>query len=174
MGRTKLQKRVRWLSRLELFNALWLLFIFWYLSFRLNESIGLNSIIAMMLNGIMLLEGSFIWLSINRKLNNYPHINFIKYFNKIRIVDIVLIAVSFFSILLLPFKSSLDKFGAYLFFTLAVLEYINYFELQLMYDNKNDLKYLIQYKKLKTSKLKGYINTLNKQNNRNTTTNNGE
>ena len=161
MGRTKVKRRIKRLFILEFFNAFWLPLIFCFFSFRINESIGLNSIIAMTLNGIILLEGSFIWLSINRRLNYNPHIKFKKYFNKVRVIDIILITMSFFTILLIPFEGSLDKFGAYTFFTLAVLEFINYFEYQLMYDNKNDLRYLTIYKKLKTSKLKSYIDRQN-------------
>ncbi len=36
---------------------------------------------------------------------------------------------------------------------MAVLEHINYFEVQLMYDNKNDIEYLKRFRKLKKSKL---------------------
>jgi len=35
-----------------------------------------------------------------------------------------------------------------------MLEQINYFEVQLMYDNKEDLKYLKKYKRLKVATLK--------------------
>ncbi|MEQ8673788.1 MAG: hypothetical protein RLP44_29850 [Aggregatilineales bacterium] len=34
-------------------------------------------------------------------------------------------------------------------YILAVLEYVNYFQFQLMYDNRNDLKYLADHKRLK-------------------------
>ena len=35
------------------------------------------------------------------------------------------------------------------FYGLAILEYINYFQFQLMYDNGNDLKYLVSHRQLK-------------------------
>lgn len=38
--------------------------------------------------------------------------------------------------------------------TFAVLEYINYYHLQLTIDNLSDLKYLLKYKKLKQASLK--------------------
>lgn len=34
-------------------------------------------------------------------------------------------------------------------YTFAILEYINYFHVQLSYDNSSDLKYLLKTKKLK-------------------------
>lgn len=57
-----------------------------------------------------------------------------------------------------PFLGALDKMGTALFFTLAILEHVNYFEFQLMYDNKNDLDYIKQYRRFKIAKLKRHMN----------------
>ena len=69
------------------------------------------------------------------------------------ITNIGLIIITLTILLTNPFLSSYDKIGAIGFTVLAILEHINYFEIQLMYDNKNGLKYLRQFG-LKRSKLK--------------------
>jgi hypothetical protein len=53
-----------------------------------------------------------------------------------------------------PSKGVWDMYGTIYFLSFAVLEHINYFEIQLMYDNKNDWMYLWRYRRLKKPKLK--------------------
>lgn len=52
-----------------------------------------------------------------------------------------------------PFSSGLDVVVSLGFYILAVLEQINYYHYQLMYDTAADWHYLMTHKKLKPSKL---------------------
>jgi hypothetical protein len=52
------------------------------------------------------------------------------------------------------YRSSFEVYSVVFFLTLSLLEYINYFEVQLMYDYKADRAYIRQAKRLKTAKPK--------------------
>jgi hypothetical protein len=51
------------------------------------------------------------------------------------------------------FRSSLDVVAGLGLYTLAVLEQINYYHYQLMYDRAADVRYLVAHKRLKCAKL---------------------
>ena len=69
-------------------------------------------------------------------------------------INVLLIGATITVVVLQPFASTFDRVGTIAFLSLAMLEHINYFEVQLMYDNKNDLQYLRDFKRLKKAKLK--------------------
>lgn len=154
MEKEKLIKRLKNLYCLEFLNAFLLPLIFLYASIRHNQSIGINSVSSFVLNGILLLEGSFFWFNIYRNLKQNQDIKFIHYFKIFKLANMFLIALTVAIIFLNEFKGTIDKIGTFSFLLLAILEHINYFEFQLMYDNKNDLEYLKINKRLKNSKLK--------------------
>lgn len=111
----------------------------------------------MTLNGVLLLQGSYLWFKISRQLKINTADSLTRTFKKIKLIDITLIIGTIIFIWLYPFKGNWDKYGAIAFLSLAILEYINYFEFQLMYDNKNDLNYLRRFGRLKKAKLKGLL-----------------
>lgn len=154
MKKEKLLKRLKNLYRLEFLNAFLLPLTFFYASIRHNQSIGINSVSSFVLNGILLLEGSFFWFNIYRNLTQNQDIKFIHYFKIFKLANMFLITLTVAIIFLNEFKGTIDKIGTFSFLLLAILEHINYFEFQLMYDNKNDLEYLKINKQLKKSKLK--------------------
>lgn len=154
MKKEKLVKRIKNLYRLEFLNVFLLPILLGYTCIRHDQSIGVNSVSSIILNGILLLEGSFLWFNIYRNLTRSPNIKFIRYFKIFKPVNILLIGLTIVIILSNEFKGSIDEIGTISFLLLAILEHINYFEVQLMYDNKNDLEYLKINKRLKKSKLK--------------------
>jgi hypothetical protein len=107
----------------------------------------------MALNAILLLEGSYLWFSVYRRLKGSVINGLASAFQRIRIINMLLIILSLGILIIYPFTSDSDKTGAIIFFTLATLEHINYFEIQLMYDNVNDMKHLLKFG-FKPAKLK--------------------
>jgi hypothetical protein len=159
MKKDQLIKRLSMLYRVELFNVFGLPFVYVLNSVVYKQAIGLNSIAAIILNSILLLEGSFFWFCIyrnvtNRNVTKKPGYYFIPFFRIIKPINVLLIGATITVVVLQPFESTFDRVGTIAFLSLAILEYINYFEVQLMYDNKNDLQYLRDFKRLKKAKLK--------------------
>ncbi len=157
MIKEKLLKRLRYLYLLEFFNTLFLPFVFVINCYVRNEQVGINSIVVMTLNGFILLQGSYLWLKVSRHLRNNGSLSFIPTFKKLKLINIGLIIGTGLLLWFYPFKGTWDKYGSIIFFSLGILEYINYFHLQLIYDHKNDLKYLIKYQKIKKAKLKEFL-----------------
>lgn len=127
-----------------------------YSSYK-SQAIGLNSSGAMTLNGVLLLEGSYFWYVIGRQLVINEKKELTRHFAILKKVNFVLFAIVISVIAFVPFEGTYDKIGTTFFLLMAILEHINYFEKQLMYDNKNDLNYLFKYG-LKKSKLNRLIN----------------
>ena len=50
-------------------------------------------------------------------------------------------------------ESQTNKYWDLFAYIFGVAEYINYYHVQLMYNNKNDWRYLLTYKKLKVASL---------------------
>lgn len=119
-----------------------------------NEAVGLNSILAMTLNGVFLLQGSYLWFGLSQQIKNKTISNLANTFKRLKLIDLALVIGSAIIILFYPSKGNWDKYGAIAFLLLAMLEYINYFEIQLMYDNKNDLNYVRKFGRLKEAKVK--------------------
>jgi ABC-type transport system involved in cytochrome c biogenesis permease subunit len=148
--------------RLEFFNAFGLPFLFVLNSIIHKQPIGINAIAAIFLNGIILLEGSYLWYSIYRKLTGKLETNYIPILGIFRSINLLLIILTVSIIVSNQFKSAFEQIGTIIFLILAILEHINYYEFQLMYDSKNDLKYLRLFKRLKKSKLKILIGNYEK------------
>ena len=153
MKKEKLLARLRQLYLLEFINISLLPCCAWIYALTRGHAIGLNSMVAMVLNGIVLLEGSYFWFSLRRHLKLGNQNSFVNIFKKAKLLNFILLPLAFIFIMINPFLGAFDKITTTLFFLLAVLEHVNYFEVQLMYDNKNDLKYIRQYGRLKVSKL---------------------
>jgi hypothetical protein len=159
MKKDRLIRRLSHLYFLEFINIFILPLAFWLFAHTKNQDLGLNSMVTMTLNGVLLLEGSYLWFCISRQLRTKKQRDFIKTFRVLKNLNLVLFILTIVILLSNPFLGTLDKIGATLFLALAILEHINYFEFQIMYDNKNDLDYLKQYRRLKIAKLKRRINS---------------
>jgi hypothetical protein len=110
----------------------------------------------------LLVQGSMYWFSKWKQLKkeNTPvtPIKVVLRMKKLQKMNIVLIIVT-------PFVFVLDIFRWYpllpaegltlsaFVFIFAILEYINYFHIQLSYDNQSDIQYLFRHKKLKRASL---------------------
>ncbi|MGL6101949.1 MAG: general stress protein, partial [Exiguobacterium acetylicum] len=84
-----------------------------------------------------------------------------------RVINLALIVLTAcaFGIDWMRFRSELPVSGtqlALLLYVFAILEYINYFHIQLMYDNRSDVQYLIQNRRLKRSALNKDMQRLRK------------
>ena len=159
MKRDKLIVRLRQLYIVEFINVFWLPLACWIIGRTTNQAFGLNSIVAMTLNGILLVEGSYLWFSISRLLRFKGQYNFVKTFRVLKKLNFGFFLLTIITITFNPFSGTFDKIVTTIFTSLAVLEHVNYFEIQLMYDNENDKKYLKLYKKLKVAKLKKMMTT---------------
>ena len=159
MKKHQLISRLRQLYILEFLNAFALPFAFLSFGYVKNQGLGTNSLVAMILNGFLLFEGSYLWFGISRRLQTKEAHAFIGTFKFLKVLNFVLFVFASLIVALNPFLSTIDKVGTAFFFLLAVLEHVNYFEIQLMYDNKNDWKYVRRYKRLKVAKLKSLMNS---------------
>ena len=159
MKRDKLIVRLRQLYIVEFINVFWLPLAFWIMGRANNQSFGLNSVVAMIFNGILLIEGSYLWFSISRLLRLKGQYNFVKTFRILKKLNFGFFLLTIITITFNPFSGTFDKIVTTIFTLLAVLEHVNYFEIQLMYDNENDKKYLRLYKRLKVAKLKKIMTT---------------
>ena len=159
MKRDKLIGRLRQLYIVEFINVFLLPLAFWIMGRANNQSLGLNSVVAMIFNGILLIEGSYLWFSISRLLRLKGQYNFVKTFRILKKLNFGFFLLTIITITFNPFSGTFDKIVTTIFTLLAVLEHVNYFEIQLMYDNENDKKYLRLYKRLKVAKLKKIMTT---------------
>ncbi len=126
---------------------LYSLFAFWF-SFFLLEFI--------------LVQGTYYWYSKWKRLKNEKNpitptrtVKLLKKAKSINVVIIILAIFVFFIDIAIHY-SSLPIQGLLLsafIFTFAILEFINYFYIQLSYDNSSDIKYLMKTRKLKRSSL---------------------
>ncbi len=159
MRKDRLINRLRQLYILEFLNIFFLPFAFWLFGHSRNQDLGVNSFVTMTLNGILLLEGSYLWFCILRQLRTKEQFDFIRTFKALKTLNFGLFILTAVILALNPFLGTLDKIGTTLFFGLAILEHVNYFEIQLMYDNKNDINYIRQHRRLKIAKLKRLLTT---------------
>ncbi|MFP8487873.1 hypothetical protein ACKGJO_02150 [Gracilimonas sp. Q87] len=158
----RLIKKLQWTFQVEGMNAVMFfgILIFINAAYDFRDLIFLSYGLLMM--SFILLQGTYYWwkkLSVledkhifqNRTLNR---------FEKFRDKNKVGIALIPFVLLVQWFISGQslgsDNFIAWALIAnaFAVLEYINYYHLQLMYDNRYDLRYLLRHKKLKEASLR--------------------
>ncbi|RHW34047.1 general stress protein [Lysinibacillus yapensis] len=118
----------------------------------------------------ILIQGTYYWHSkwkrlITEKKSKTP-IKTVRLLKKMKTINIVIIISSIILFIIdilvhypnLPIKGLLINGFIFIF---AILEFINYFYIQLSYDNLSDIKYLIKTKKLKRSCLsKDFKHTL--------------
>jgi hypothetical protein len=146
--KTQLIKRLRYLWFFELLDAI-VIFPFIRWSYRSTVPIRLFSLYAISLVGFILVIGAAFWYLKYRDLihgtnhlqQSRPFFRLMKY-----VIPVPLLVLPFL------FQKSDAAFGC-IFGILALLEYINYFYIQLMYDNRADLRYLLQTRRLKRATL---------------------
>lgn len=156
----KLIKRLRYLWTWELFDSFFLPAVVVFAAVRLQKSVGFFAIYAMGLVTWILWQGAAYWgLKLRAvKENSEIEAKYLRWFGRFK-------GINWFLIGLLPllligkglmgdlFTSALDLTTGLGFYALAVLEQINYYYYQLMYDCTSDWRYLMTHKRLKRSKL---------------------
>lgn len=106
----------------------------------------------------LLVQGSMYWYSKWKRLKSenisVTPIRMVQRLKKVKKWNIGLMIVPFFMFVidLLQWYPSLPIVGLLIsgfIYIFAILEYINYFHIQLSYDNLSDIKYLLKSKRLK-------------------------
>lgn len=171
MTQSPLIKRLTQLRNLEFFNIFFLpLCLYYVLSVR-QVTNWQPYAYGMFLVCFILAQGVYYWhlkLHEVKKIAELPT-HFLKTFTTFKILNFLLIL--FFPILGIlakvisgfQFQISIWSVLIHIF---AILEFINYYYYQLSHDTKNDLKYLIQHKRLRQSLLSKDILELSSPRNR--------
>ena len=160
MTKTRLIKRLKWYYPLEKFHTFFtfpLLLFYLVFSHPIREIIFLSYGLIVCI--VILYQGQLYWkLKLQRlkgKTINQEH--FIAFFRKSKKINIVLLTfiplVLLIQLALQEWKISSMFLWGVLANAFAVSEHINYYQTQLMYDNTNDLKYIIRNKSLKRASL---------------------
>jgi len=134
-------RRVRMLAVLELANVVWLpLAVYGVAELPLSPA----NIAGAAATGILLVQGSVYWsLKARQLVGGAPRITGLRAFRVLRMVNpVVLAAVLAVVGIALAEGAPQRALPGLLFWLLAVLEYVNYFHVQLMYDNREDLRWL--------------------------------
>jgi hypothetical protein len=167
--RKKLIKRLRYLWTWELFDSLFLPAIIVLYARYFQEPIGFLAIYSMSLTAWVLWQGAAYWWLTLQALKTNAAIKpaYLRWFARLKKINWILIGV--LPILLTGkgllntfFRSRLDLIAGLGLYTLAVLEQINYYYYQLMYDQPSDWRYLSKHKKLKKSSLNRALQSVNK------------
>jgi len=158
-----LEKRLTYLFSGEL-TAIILFIFLSYLVNRAYPDLQLYSLysfwVSFFLLEILLLQGTIYWHSKLKRLRventSMTPVRIVRQLKRFKKINIILVVVSMimFVIDYVRFYSSLPIEGLEItafIFIFAVLEFINYFYIQLSYDNISDIKYLLKTKKLKQS-----------------------
>ena len=158
-------ERLAYLYRGELFTVVTILPLSW-VGNRVFPRLQLFELSAfwmsLFLFELLLIQGAWYWYSKSRRLKKegtsatpVPVVRRLRHCRVINLALIVLTACAF-GIDWMRFRSELPVSGtqlALLLYVFAILEYINYFHIQLMYDNRSDVQYLIRNRRLKRSAL---------------------
>lgn len=158
-SKAKLIKRLRYLWTWELFDSFFLpavmIFILRYRGFR----VGYFTAYAMGLTVLLLWQGAaYWWLKLRSVREGKPLVGtWLRVYAVLKKVNWGLLALAPLLMtisLRLPGRQRIvDVVGGALFTTLALLEQVNYYYVQLMYDSPTDWRYLTQHKRLKRASL---------------------
>jgi len=153
-------RRLRYLWTFELFDSLFLPALAVWLARFLDQPLGVTSIYAMALTACILLQGALYWwmrLDGVKRQRRLVRSRFAA-FAVLRGINWSLLGIGGVLLLLallriVPWASSMDGVVAFCFWVLALLEQINYYCWQLMYDCPSDGDYLRRQKRLRRASL---------------------
>ena len=153
-------KRLRYLWTGELFNVFFQPALAMLVARMLEQPIGLFAIYSAALAVWLLLQGAAYWLLKLRAVKTDSDIEgkHLRWFAAFKRMNWALIALLPTLLVIkalvgTPFRSSVDVVIGLGFYVLAVLEQVNYYHYQLMYDYRSDLRRLRREKRLKRSSL---------------------
>ena len=153
-------KRLRYLWTWELFDSFFLPAIAVFTARIVRRPLGVVSICAMALVAWLLWQGAAYWWLKLQAIRTHSDIapRYLGWFSAFKKVNWILIGLLPLFVLArllggAAFSSGPDVIVSLGFYVLAVLEQINYYHYQLIYDTAADWRYLKTHKKLKPSKL---------------------
>ncbi|MGG5740017.1 MULTISPECIES: general stress protein [Bacillus cereus group] len=162
MKRT-LEKRLSYLYTGELFSVITFIFTSYLLNYA-YPTLHLYSLysfwVSLLLLEFILLQGTMYWYvkwkRLKKEKTSVTPIRMIQYLKVLKRINIGLIIAGLimFTIDFAIWSPQLPLAGlsfALFVYVFALFEYINYYHIQLSYDNISDIKYLIKSKKLKQS-----------------------
>ena len=164
--RKTLEKRLTYLYSGELVSII--LFIpVSYLLNRANPSLQLYSLysfwVSFILLEFLLIQGTIYWyaklIRLRNENNSTTPIGVVRLLHHMKVVNVFILIAGIFAFILdiVKYNSSLPVTGLVIsmfIYIFAILEFINYFYVQLSYDNGKDMKNLIRRRKLKISSLR--------------------
>jgi hypothetical protein len=166
--------RFAYLYRGELFTVITILPLSWFGN-RVFPQLQLFELSAfwmsLFLFELLLIQGAWYWYGKWRRLKkegtSHTPKPFVRRLRHCRVINIILIVLTTctFGIDWIRFQCELPVYGLRItlfLYILAILEYINYFHIQLMYDNRSDVQYLIRKRRLKRSALNKDMQRLRK------------
>ena len=158
----KLIKRLRYLCYGELLNVFAVPFALWYFAFKRGETPGLISSVAAIFVSFILLQGVVYWRMklTATQTDSEISVEKLKLFRPIRSLN-WLILIAWWAIALLTGPHTQFEWIAGIFlWTLVLLEQINYFYFQLMYDFSADWKRLLKTRRLRKPSLRRQLERL--------------
>ncbi|MBJ8052463.1 general stress protein [Bacillus cereus] len=161
--KSNLEKRLSYLYTGELFSVITFIFTSYLINYA-YPTLYLYSLysfwVSFLLLEFLLLQGTFYWYVKWKRLKKEKTsvtpiwiIQYLKILKKINI-GLIITGLIMFIIDFLIWYPHLPLGGlsfALFVYVFALFEYINYYHVQLSYDNISDIKYLIKSKKLKQS-----------------------
>jgi len=161
MSKNRLIKRLSWYYPTELFNVFLFTGILTWIVIEYPIADILLLIYGLALMIIILIQGQYYWklkLAVlkGKIINQKAALKFFRVSKRVNSVLIAIIPIVFFiQFYLNNWTASFDSFMGWALFTnvFGILEYINYYHIQLMIDNNYDLNYLKTNKKLKVAAL---------------------
>ncbi|WP_294741975.1 general stress protein [uncultured Exiguobacterium sp.] len=158
-------ERLAYLYRGELFTVITILPLSWVGNrvFPRLQLFELSSFwMSLFLFELLLIQGAWYWYSKSRQLKeegtSITPESVVRRLFLCRILNLALIVLTAcaFGLDWIRFQSDFPVYGLRItlfLYVFAILEYINYFHIQLMYDNRSDVQYLIRNRRLKRSAL---------------------
>ncbi len=154
-------RRLKYLWIGELFDSLFLPACVLSVAYSLGQSVGIFVVGALALLMLMLWQGSAYWRLKLRAVRSGDRVGIsaLRAYGALEKVNWGLLAA--LPVIVLAVRlfghargSAFDIIAGSLVYILAVLEQINYYYVQLMYDNRADWQYLRRYKHLKRASLR--------------------
>jgi len=159
----KLEKRLSYLYSGELFSVVVFVFVGYLINY-VYPNLQLYSLysfwVSFILLEFLLLQGTMYWYAKLKRLRNektsITPLKIVRQLHLLKKLNLILIITSSIAFIFdcIIWYQSLPKGGltiAFFIYIFAVLEYVNYFYIQLSYDNISDIKNLLKSKKLKQS-----------------------
>jgi hypothetical protein len=155
-----LVKRLRYLWTGELFNVFFLPAVAIFVARMLGQAMGLFAIYSAALVAWLLLQGTAYWLlKLHAVQTNSDiagkHLRWFAAFKRLNwsLIALLPVLLAIKALVGTPFRSGIDVVIGLGFYVLAVLEQVNYYHYQLMYDYRSDLRRLCREKRLKRPSL---------------------